>query len=181
MPELTTGGLRLHWEEHIPMHETGHPVVLVHGLGSSGEDWLLQTPVLGIQRRLLAPDLPGHGRGQGFRHWPRTEDFAAAVSAMLREALSGRMENVAEWVAADLFPKPDQAGLCEEAAVRLARNRRSDYLPAMAAAAFFNVWPRLGSVNCPTLIVTGGSIAYSDRAAERDRWGNPRCADGHRT
>jgi len=161
MPELTTDGLRLHWEEHIPKHETGHPVILLHGLGSSGEDWLLQTPELGMQRRLLAPDLPGHGRSQGFRHWPRIEDFAVAVSAMLREThaepahvvglslggavalqlavdspeqvaslvianglarfrpslevlalgsvwlgrvLSGRMEDVAEWVAADLFP-----------------------------------------------------------------------------
>jgi len=212
MPELTTDGLRLHWEEHIPKHETGHPVILLHGLGSSGEDWLLQTPALGMQRRLLAPDLPGHGRSQGFRHWPRIEDFAVAVSAMLREThaepahvvglslggavalqlavdspeqvaslvianglarfrpslevlalgsvwlgrvLSGRMEDVAEWVAADLFPKPDQAGLRQEAAVRLARNRRSDYLRAVAAAAFFNIWPRLGSVTCPTLIVSG--------------------------
>jgi pimeloyl-ACP methyl ester carboxylesterase len=212
MPDTLFDGIRLHWEEHVPKDETGRPVVLLHGLGSSGDDWQLQTPALGMQRRLLMPDLPGHGRSQGFRRWARIGDFAAAVSSMLRAAhawpahvvglslggevalqmavdspeqvaslaivnglarfrpslqvlalgtawlghvLSGRMEKVAEWVAGDLFPEPDQAELRQEATVRLSRNERGDYLRSMAAAGFFNVLPRLATITRPTLIVTG--------------------------
>ena len=212
MPDVEVQGLLLHWEEHVPERTSGRPVVLLHGLGSSGEDWLLQTPVLAGRRRVLAPDLPGHGRSQGLRGWPRVEDFGAVLSTWLAKvqaapahlvglslggalalqlaigspervaslvvvnslarfrpslgviasgavwlayALTGRMERVASWVAADLFPDPDQASLRDEAAARLSRNRRLPYLQAMAAAARFNAWSRLGSVACPTLVIAG--------------------------
>ncbi len=39
----------------------GEPVVLIHGLGSSGADWELQQPVLVSTRRVIAVDLRGHG------------------------------------------------------------------------------------------------------------------------
>ena len=38
------------------------PVVLLHGLGSSSRDWTFQRPVLEARYRVLAIDLPGHGR-----------------------------------------------------------------------------------------------------------------------
>jgi pimeloyl-ACP methyl ester carboxylesterase len=38
------------------------PVVLLHGLGSSSRDWTFQLPVLEARYRVLAIDLPGHGR-----------------------------------------------------------------------------------------------------------------------
>jgi len=212
MPDLTIDGLRLHWEEFDPEEASGRPVVLLHGLGSSGEDWLLQVPVLGRGRRILAPDLPGHGRSEGFRGWPRLEAYAGVVrrlidqadaapahlvglslggavalqlavdspkhvsslvmadsfdgfrpdlrvlvrsAAWLAHVLFGTMEGVAEWVAQDLFPLPEQADLRKEAAARLARNSRSDYLRALVAAARFDVRRRLGSVMCPALIVAG--------------------------
>ena len=41
---------------------SGPPLVLVHGLGGSATNWNLLAPLLARRRRVLAPDLPGHGR-----------------------------------------------------------------------------------------------------------------------
>ncbi|MBM4283803.1 MAG: alpha/beta fold hydrolase [Deltaproteobacteria bacterium] len=40
----------------------GYPLVLLHGLGASTFSWRCQREPLGRHFRLLAPDLPGHGR-----------------------------------------------------------------------------------------------------------------------
>jgi len=37
-------------------------VLLVHGLGSCGQDWVLQTPVFAERFRVITLDLPGHGQ-----------------------------------------------------------------------------------------------------------------------
>jgi pimeloyl-ACP methyl ester carboxylesterase len=39
----------------------GPPLVLVHGLGGSGTNWAELAPLLARERRLIVPDLPGHG------------------------------------------------------------------------------------------------------------------------
>lgn len=39
----------------------GQPVILVHGLGGAACNWLEIAPVLARHRRVLCPDLPGHG------------------------------------------------------------------------------------------------------------------------
>jgi 3-oxoadipate enol-lactonase len=39
----------------------GQPVVLLHGLGSCGDDWLFQTPAFTRHYRVIAPDFRGHG------------------------------------------------------------------------------------------------------------------------
>ena len=39
----------------------GEPLVLVHGLGGSAANWLALVPLLLPGRRLLVPELPGHG------------------------------------------------------------------------------------------------------------------------
>ena len=41
---------------------SGPPLVLVHGLGGSATNWNLLAPLLARRRRVLVPDLPGHGR-----------------------------------------------------------------------------------------------------------------------
>ena len=43
--------------------ERGGPILLVHGLGGSSANWLGVLPGL-RGRRILAPDLPGHGRAR---------------------------------------------------------------------------------------------------------------------
>src|SRR5205809_5207149 len=39
----------------------GEPLVLVHGLGGAAADWLALAPLLLEGRRVLVPELPGHG------------------------------------------------------------------------------------------------------------------------
>lgn len=59
MPYVQVDGLRLHYLAR----GFGPAVVLIHGLGSCGEDWfLLQAPALSQRYRVLMPDLRGHGR-----------------------------------------------------------------------------------------------------------------------
>jgi pimeloyl-ACP methyl ester carboxylesterase len=53
-------GVRLHWAEvgegALP------PVVLLHGLNNSCLSWSRVAPLLAASRRVLMPDLPGHGQ-----------------------------------------------------------------------------------------------------------------------
>jgi pimeloyl-ACP methyl ester carboxylesterase len=53
-------GVRLHWAE---LGEAGHkvPLVLLHGLYDSHLTWRHVAPALARERRVLMPDLPGHG------------------------------------------------------------------------------------------------------------------------
>lgn len=47
---------------HVRQYGQGEPLLLVHGLGSSGDDWAFQLPALATRYRLIVPDLPGAGR-----------------------------------------------------------------------------------------------------------------------
>ncbi len=59
MPYATVNGLRFHYLAQ----GFGPVVMLLHGLGSCAEDWLLlQAPALSQRYRVLMPDLRGHGR-----------------------------------------------------------------------------------------------------------------------
>ena len=41
---------------------SGPPVVLVHGLGGAATNWTRLAPLLARSRKVIVPDLPGHGR-----------------------------------------------------------------------------------------------------------------------
>ncbi|MDP2226325.1 MAG: alpha/beta fold hydrolase [Moraxellaceae bacterium] len=56
---------------------TGEPVVLLHGFGSSKENWLTLAPLIGRRYRVIAPDLPGFGES-GFN---RNERYGLAAQA----------------------------------------------------------------------------------------------------
>ncbi|MBV6413759.1 MAG: putative aminoacrylate hydrolase RutD [Xanthomonadales bacterium] len=45
----------------------GPPLLLIHGLGSSGEDWAFQITPLAGHFHLLVPDLPGCGRSVAYK------------------------------------------------------------------------------------------------------------------
>jgi len=47
---------------YIEMGSSEIPIVLLHGLGSSCDDWQLQIPTFSAQFRVLACDLRGHGQ-----------------------------------------------------------------------------------------------------------------------
>lgn len=78
--------MTLHWIEYPAADRLGRDVVLLHGLGSSAEDWVLQAPVLQDRHRVLAVDLPGFGASPALPGWPSMADYARTVAATLPEA-----------------------------------------------------------------------------------------------
>jgi pimeloyl-ACP methyl ester carboxylesterase len=62
---------------------SGPPVVLVHGLGGMGTNWRLVAPALAAERRVIIPDLPGHGRSDPLAEAETLAPFADAVLAVL--------------------------------------------------------------------------------------------------
>jgi pimeloyl-ACP methyl ester carboxylesterase len=56
---------------------------LLHGLGSCGEDWVLQRPALLPRFTVLAPDLRGQGASPMPAGWPTIEDLAGDVLLLL--------------------------------------------------------------------------------------------------
>jgi pimeloyl-ACP methyl ester carboxylesterase len=60
----------------------GEPLMLIHGLGSSGADWALQAASLEGNFRLIVPDLPGSGHSDPLPAPARIEDMAAALWAL---------------------------------------------------------------------------------------------------
>jgi pimeloyl-ACP methyl ester carboxylesterase len=49
---------------HVRDEGQGAPVLLLHGLGSSGADWELVAPQLSKDHRVLVPDMRGHGQSE---------------------------------------------------------------------------------------------------------------------
>ena len=60
MPMLPLDGVSLHCDTA----GDGTPVLLLHGLGSSGRDWEFVTPRLAAHHRVFVPDARGHGRSE---------------------------------------------------------------------------------------------------------------------
>jgi len=213
----------IRWAEHP--RSGGTRVLLIHGLGSSAEDWLFQMPALNSRYPVTAVDLPGHGGVPLLPGWPTVADYAQIVAsamethaaapahvvglslggavalqlaldfpayvrslslintfgrfrltthAWLRGAVrlalvvAGRMDWLGAWVAAGLFPRPDQALLREAAAARIAGNPRRGYLQSLMATARFDVGPRLGEITLPTLVVAGTRDTTVPTAAGRN-------------
>lgn len=72
-------GCQLHYEDR----GQGEPLLLVHGLGSSIQDWEYQIPELAKTRRVLAIDVRGHGRSGKPRAAYQMSDFAADVIGLI--------------------------------------------------------------------------------------------------
>lgn len=86
------------YQVHGPAHPTGQPVVLLHGLGSCGDDWELQLPALSSEREVLVVDLRGHGRSGKADHRFSIRDLAADVAGLALELDLGK----AHWVGLSL-------------------------------------------------------------------------------
>ncbi len=84
MPYHEIGSHRLYYEVHNPEQLSTSPVVLLHGLGSSGEDWFFQQANFSKSFPVLTLDLRGHGRSSMVVGWPSLEDMAGDVAALLQ-------------------------------------------------------------------------------------------------
>ena len=83
MPHLTINGCRLYYTDQ----GQGEPVVLIHGLGSSSQDWEHQSAALLERYRVVSIDMRGHGLSDKPRGAYSIKGFADDVASLL-EALS---------------------------------------------------------------------------------------------
>jgi (E)-2-((N-methylformamido)methylene)succinate hydrolase len=60
----------------------GAPLLLVHGLGGGAANWRLLAPALAAGRRVIVPELPGHGGSAPLPAAPNVDAFADAVLAV---------------------------------------------------------------------------------------------------
>ncbi|RLC97640.1 MAG: alpha/beta hydrolase, partial [Chloroflexi bacterium] len=58
MPNMNLGDIEIYYE----MMGQGDPLLLIHGLGSSSQDWEMQLPELSSHFQVISIDLRGHGR-----------------------------------------------------------------------------------------------------------------------
>src|SRR5262245_3967580 len=61
----------------------GETLVLVHGLGGAAANWLALAPLLIQGRRLLVPELPGHGGSSPLPAAPSLNGYADRIAALL--------------------------------------------------------------------------------------------------
>jgi len=61
----------------------GEPLLLVHGLGGAAANWLALAPLLRPGRRLLLPELPGHGGSEPPAAAPSLNVYADRLAALL--------------------------------------------------------------------------------------------------
>jgi pimeloyl-ACP methyl ester carboxylesterase len=111
----------------------GEPLVLVHGLGGAALNFTELAPLLALKRRVLVPNLPGHG---GSDPLPRVEglssyaDHVAAVAereGMLPAAVLGHsMGGVVALRLAVSRPESVRALILVAAAGIVSRTRRAD-------------------------------------------------------
>jgi pimeloyl-ACP methyl ester carboxylesterase len=61
----------------------GEPIVLVHGLGGAASNWAELAEALARRRRVLVPDLPGHGGSDPLAAPPTIAQFAERLARVL--------------------------------------------------------------------------------------------------
>ena len=71
---------------HLTDIGTGHPVLLIHGISNFNQAWSAQSEAL-VERgfRVLAPDLPGHGRSAPLGQKTTVETLAQSMASLLDE------------------------------------------------------------------------------------------------
>jgi pimeloyl-ACP methyl ester carboxylesterase len=83
---LSVGGLRL----HHTYGGSGEPVLLLHGLGSSGSmEWRFTLPGLLGSHAVYAPDLPGFGRSEKPATGYGIDFFARVVESYIDRCMAG--------------------------------------------------------------------------------------------
>jgi len=89
MPTLDIDGTQLAWEESGLPSPTAPAVVLLHGLGARAADWSFQVPALAERYRVIAVDLPGHGRSTLPVERITIDGIASRVYALISQISAG--------------------------------------------------------------------------------------------
>jgi pimeloyl-ACP methyl ester carboxylesterase len=63
----------------------GEPLLLVHGLGGAAANWLALAPLLLATRRVLVPELPGHGGSSALPAAPSLNAYADRLGIVLEQ------------------------------------------------------------------------------------------------
>jgi pimeloyl-ACP methyl ester carboxylesterase len=71
------GGVRYH------VGGAGEPLLLLHGLAGSTQNWCEVLPALTARHRVVALDFPGHAGSGGLRRGATTADFAEVAASVL--------------------------------------------------------------------------------------------------
>ncbi len=79
MPNIAVNAVDIYYQEA----GSGYPLVLLHGLGSSSNDWLFQTPVFAEHFRVLTVNLRGHPPSSLLRSPVSIYTLAADVAKLL--------------------------------------------------------------------------------------------------
>src|SRR3954451_8853323 len=111
----------------------GPPLILVHGLGGAASNWTELVPLLLPGRRLLVPDLPGHGGSTALAGVSGLEPFADRVAAVAERE--------------DMLPAPVVGHSLGGVVVLRLALRRPDAVQALVLASgaglsIGNVWGR---------------------------------------
>lgn len=90
MPSLDLDGISLAYQRYPADHAGAPLVLLLHGLGSRSDDWVLQIDALrAAGYQVLAPDLRGLGRSSSLQGWPNVEDLADDMISLLKDQTRG--------------------------------------------------------------------------------------------
>ena len=81
---VAVDGRPIAFHDRAPDGAAGLPLLLLHGFGGDKDNWLFNIDALAATRRVIAPDLPGHGDS--------TLDFGAGDLAALAGAVRGLMD-----------------------------------------------------------------------------------------
>ena len=63
----------------------GRPLVLVHGWGGSASNWAVLAPDLARSRRVIVPELPGHGGSDRVPRGSTLAPYADSVAAVVEQ------------------------------------------------------------------------------------------------
>ena len=94
----TNDGMTLHlfWDRA----GSGEPLLLLHGIGSTHDDFAALRPQLDARYRVLAPDLPGHGSSPLLPGHPTIAAITDAITADLDELRVGRVQVLGDSIGA---------------------------------------------------------------------------------
>lgn len=84
------------FDQYYQTFGEGPPLLLLHGLGSSADDWEMQVPVFASGYRVIVPDLRGHSRSDKPEGPYSIAQFARDMAALLHH-LEAAPAHVVGW------------------------------------------------------------------------------------